>query len=161
MGAIAGAVRVLDEGLIEELGINSEEIDAIANREQAEIRRQEELFRGGQRPLELCNRSVILVDDGLAMGTTMAAAARFVERLNPARVTIAVPVGSLQARGRLLREADDVICLATPEPFIAVGRWYRDFGQVSDAEVQNLLAESRHLLRKALAAKDSQELVSI
>jgi len=143
MGAIAGPVRVLNESLIHELGIGGEEIDRIASRERTEIERRANLYRGGRPPLNLRGRSVILVDDGLAMGSTMSAAARFVASLQPSRVTIAVPVGSRQACARLLTEADDLVCLATPEPFVAVGRWYRDFSPVSDTQVQNLLAENR------------------
>lgn len=139
MGAIAGTVRVLDERLIEQLGIDNEAIDRIVRREQAEIKRREDLYRGARPPLELRGRTVVLVDDGLAMGTTMTAAARYVETLNPVAVVVAVPIGSRQACDRLTREADDVICLAAPEPFHAVGRWYNDFHQVTDAEVQNLL----------------------
>jgi len=144
MGAIAGHVRVLDERLIRELGIDNEGIDLIVSREQAEIKRREELYRGGRPPLELRGRTVVLVDDGLAMGSTMTAAARSVQTLNPAAVVVAVPIGSRQACERLTREADDVVCLAAPEPFFAVGRWYNDFHQVSDTEVQS------HLFRNAL-----------
>ena len=143
MGAIAGGVRVLDEYTVTQLGISSEAIDGVAAREEAEIKRREELYRRGRDPLELAGRAVILADDGLATGSTMAAAARSVARLNPARVIVAIPVGSRDACARLLHEVDDVVCLATPEPFIAVGRWYHNFDQTSDAEVENLLAKNR------------------
>jgi putative phosphoribosyl transferase len=150
MGAISGSVRVLDERLIQELGIDNQGIEMIVRREQAEIKRREALYRTGRPPLEFRGRAVVLVDDGLAMGSTMTAATRYVQTLNPAAVVVAVPLGSRQACERLTREADDVVCLAAPEPFFAVGRWYSDFHQVSDTEVRNLLAESRHLLRKAM-----------
>ena len=143
MGAIAGGVRVLDERMITELGISSEAIDRVAELEEAEIKRRETLYRRGKKPLELSERAVILVDDGLATGSTMSAAARCVARLRPARLIIAIPVGSRDACARLLKEADDVLCLATPEPFIAVGRWYQHFEQTSDAEVESLLAKNR------------------
>lgn len=146
MGAISGTVRVLDERLIQELGIDNQGIEMIVRREQAEIKRREALYRPGRPPLELRGRAVVLVDDGLAMGSTMTAATRYVQTLNPAAVVVAVPIGSRHACERLTREADDVVCLAAPDPFFAVGRWYRDFHQVSDTEVRNLLAESRHLL---------------
>ena len=155
MGAIAGPVRVLDEQLIQELGIAKEEVDAIVSREQAEVKRREELYRAGRPPLELRGRSVILVDDGIAMGSTMTAAARYVKSLNPAEVIIAVPIGSRQACLRLIGEVDDLVCLTAPEPFYAVGQWYRDFHPVSDIEVQNLLAESRHMLKVAKDTHDS------
>jgi len=144
MGAIAEGVRVLDEQMIGELGISGPEIDLVAEREQAEIRRRESLYRHGKQALDLAGRSVILVDDGLATGSTMSAAARSVARLRPAGVTIAVPVGSREACTCLLREADELVCLARPEPFVAVGRWYRNFAQTSDAEVVHLLAKNRH-----------------
>jgi predicted phosphoribosyltransferase len=155
MGAIAGPVRVLDEQLIEELGIDHEEVDAIVRREQAEIKRREEIYRAGKPPLELRGRFAILVDDGIAMGSTMTAAVRFVQSLNPAGVIIAVPIGSRHACLRLAKEVDDLVCLTAPEPFYAVGQWYRDFHPVSDIEVQNLLAESRHLLKVAKDTHDS------
>jgi predicted phosphoribosyltransferase len=144
MGAIAGPVRILDERLIGELGISDREIENIAAQEQAEIRRRQDLYRGGRPPLDVAGRTVILVDDGLATGSTMSAAARCVEKLTPARVIVAAPVGSRTACVRLAREADDLVCLATPEPFIAVGDWYRNFAQTSDAEVRHLLARNRH-----------------
>jgi len=158
MGAIAGPVRVLDEQLIEELGIDNEAVDAIVSREQAEMKRREEIYRGASPPLDLRGRFVILVDDGFAMGSTMTAAVRYVQSFNPAQVIIAVPIGSRHACLRLAKEADDLVCLTAPEPFYAVGQWYRDFHPVSDIEVQNLLAESRHLLK---VAKDSHDSVCV
>jgi len=155
MGAIAGPVRVLDEHLIEELGIDHEVVDAVVRREQIEVRRREEIYRGGRPPRELRGRSVILVDDGIAMGSTMTAAVRYVQSLDPAKVIVAVPIGSRPACLRLAKEVDDLVCLTAPEPFYAVGQWYRDFHPVSDIEVQNLLAESRHLLRVAKDTHDS------
>jgi putative phosphoribosyl transferase len=144
MGAIAGPVRVLDERLIREFDIEDEAIDRIVRREQEEAKRREELYRGGRPPLKIRGRSVILVDDGVAMGSTMTAAARYVRSFNPALSIIAVPIGSRQACLRLTSEADDVVCLTAPEPFYAVGQWYQDFRPVSDTEVQNFLAECRH-----------------
>jgi predicted phosphoribosyltransferase len=153
MGAIAGTARVLNEQLIQQLGISNEHIDFIISREQEESKRREELYRGGRPPLDLRKRSVILVDDGLATGSTMLAAARYVRSLEPARVNVAVPVGSRQACAHLRTEADEVICLAMPTPFFGVGQWYRDFRQVSDAEVQNLLRKSTTLAPEAAVAR--------
>lgn len=144
MGAIAGTARVLDRRMIVELGIADEDIEETIGREQAEMRRREHLYRGGRPPLDLQGRTAILVDDGLATGSTMRAAVEHARSLKAAKIIVAVPVGSGQACARLRREADEVVCLATPEFFYAVGEWYRDFQQVSDAEVQNLLTESRH-----------------
>ena len=107
------------------------------------MRRREDLYRSRSRPAPALNgKSVIIVDDGLATGSTMVAAVRHVRGLKPARVIIGVPVGSRQACNRLRPEVDGLVCLATPEAFFAVADWYRNFGQVSDAEVQTLLAES-------------------
>jgi predicted phosphoribosyltransferase len=149
MGAIAGRVRLLDEQLVRELGVDDDGVEVIVNREQAEIDRQEEIYRDGRAPPDLRGRYIVLVDDGIAMGSTMMAAARYVRSMNPAKVVIAVPVGSRQACMRLMPEVDDLVCLAVPEPFQAVGRWYRNFHQVSDSEVQALLAESLQLSTKA------------
>lgn len=152
MGAIAGGVSILDEAMIRQLGISAGDIEETIANEQAELTRREELYRGAKPALELRGHTAILVDDGLATGSTMMAAVRHVRGLHPARVIVAVPVGSKDACDRLRREVDDLICLATPERFFAVGEWYRDFEQVSDGEVQHLLTESRQQLRKHLAS---------
>jgi putative phosphoribosyl transferase len=152
MGAIAGGVRILDDRLIRRLGISDDEVEEILAREQAEMMRREELFRGGKPALRPHGQSAIIVDDGLATGSTMLAAVRHVRSLEPARVIVAVPVGSREACYRLRREADaadELVCLATPDAFFAVGEWYSDFRQVGDAEVRNLLAESRKRLGRA------------
>jgi putative phosphoribosyl transferase len=132
MGAIAGGTRILDTHIIRQLGISAQDIDDTIAREQAEMRRCENLYRAGKTALDLKSKSVIIVDDGLATGTTMLAAVRHVRGLEPARMIIGVPVGSKQACARLRFEVDDLVCLATPEHFIAVGPCYRDFEQVSD-----------------------------
>jgi putative phosphoribosyl transferase len=142
MGAIAGTARILDGRMIRELGISDEDVEEIVAREQAEMRRREELYRESEPALDLHGKSAILVDDGLATGSTMMAAVRHARSLHAASVVIAIPVGSRQACDRLRREADDLICLSIPEAFFAVGEWYRDFAQVSDSEVQNLLRQN-------------------
>jgi predicted phosphoribosyltransferase len=152
MGAIAGATRVLDDRMIQELGIADEEVEDIIAREQAEMTRRENLYRGGRPALDLHGRPAILIDDGLATGSTMLAAVRHARSLKPAKVIVGVPVGSTYACDHLRREVDELVCLAIPEYFFAVGEWYRDFQQVSDLEVQNLLAESCRRLRTHLAA---------
>ncbi len=144
MGAIAGTARILDDRMIRELAVPEEDVEEIVGRERAEMSRRQHLYRGGKPALDLHNQTAILVDDGLATGSTMLAAVDHARSLQAANVVVAVPVGSAQACGRLRREADDVVCLATPERFYAVGEWYRDFRQVSDTEVQHLLAESQH-----------------
>jgi len=141
MGAIAsGGVRVLDQQLIRMEGISQEDIEAIATREEQEAERREQLYRAGRPSLELLNRTVILVDDGLATGSTMLAAVKCVKSLEPSAVIVAVPVASRQAREHLRHEADECVSLAIPDAFGAVGEWYQDFRQTSDAEVWELLS---------------------
>ncbi len=144
MGAIAGSARILDQRMIRELGISDKDVEEIIAREQAEMVRREDLYRGGKPALDLRGQTAILVDDGLATGSTMLAAVHHAHALRAAHVVVAVPIGSAQACGRVRRDADELVCLATPEIFYAVGEWYRDFQQVSDTEVQHLLEESRH-----------------
>lgn len=141
MGAIAsGGVRVLDQQLIRTEGISQEDVEAVAAREEQEAERRERLFRAGRPALELRNRTVILVDDGLATGSTMRAGVECVKSLGPSAVIVAVPVASRQACAHLRDAADECVCLAVPQPFGAVGEWYRDFRQTSDAEVRELLS---------------------
>jgi predicted phosphoribosyltransferase len=140
MGAIAsGGVRVLDQELIRQERISQKDVEAIAAREQLEAERRERLYRASRPPLELRDRTVILVDDGLATGSTMMAAVQCVKSLQPSAVIVAVPVASRQAYAYLRHAADECVCLAVPEPFGAVGEWYEDFRQTSDAEVRDLL----------------------
>jgi putative phosphoribosyl transferase len=140
MGAIApGGVEVLNQDLIDELRIPSASVDAIAASERKELERRDQIFRGG-RPLPvLAGKTVILIDDGLATGATMEAAVTALRKLNPAQIVVAVPVGARETCDRLARLADQVICLATPAPFNAVGLWYEDFSQTTDEEVKHLL----------------------
>jgi predicted phosphoribosyltransferase len=155
MGAIAASAQVRDSRVIRQLAISDAEVEEVVAREQAELRRREDLYRGGAPPSPLNGRTVILIDDGLATGSTMLVAVRHVRAMNPARVIVGVPVGSVEACERLRRESDSVICLATPDPFGAVGAWYRDFAQVGDTEVQDLLTQSRERMRlhpKSLSA---------
>ncbi|HXF98485.1 MAG TPA: phosphoribosyltransferase [Gaiellaceae bacterium] len=144
MGAIAsGGVRVLNEAVVEALGIGEETIARAAAAAAEELERKERAYRGERGPLDLAGRTVILVDDGLATGSTMRAAVRAVRALGPERVVVAVPIASVQACASLRREADEVVCLRTPEPFDAVGLWYEDFTQTPDAEVRDLLEQAR------------------
>lgn len=152
MGAIAGTAQILDDRMIRQLGISDDEVADIVTREQTALRRREELYRGGEPALDLHGKSVILIDDGLATGSTLLAAVSYVQSLEPEGVTIGVPVGSREACNRLRNKVNDLVCLAIPEPLVAVGKWYQDFQQVSDNEVKNLLVESRHLVRKHLKA---------
>src|SRR3989440_8908914 len=140
MGAVAtGGVRVLNDQLVEQLGIPDQMIDAVAARERQELARRERLYRGGRPPPDVRGRRVILVDDGLAIGATMRAAVMALRQLQPARIVVAVPTASPETCEELKAEADDVVCAITPEPFLAVGHWYEDFSQTTDEEVRDLL----------------------
>jgi predicted phosphoribosyltransferase len=144
MGAIAeGGVEVLSEALIASLGIPRPRIAETAAQERAELERRERLYRGSRSRLEVRDRTVILIDDGLATGATMEAAIVALRAGQPARIIVAAPVGARDTCERLGRVADEVVCLAMPEPFRAVGLWYEDFAQTTDEEVQALLAGNR------------------
>jgi putative phosphoribosyl transferase len=140
MGAIAsGGVLVLDEGVLRWLGISEEQVQRALARELDELRRREAAYRDGRPLPDLKSKTVILVDDGLATGASMQAAARAVRRHEPARIVIAVPVASRATCDQFRDDVDEVVCAVTPEPFYAVGNWYEDFSQTSDEEVQELL----------------------
>jgi putative phosphoribosyl transferase len=145
MGAIAGNARTLNESMLAQLEISPDEVEEVIIREQAEMMRREKLYRGGQPAPDLSDRTAILVDDGLATGSTMHAAVRHARSLKASKIIAAAPVGSRDACDYLRKEADDVVCLVIPDFFCAVGEWYRDFRQVGDDEVRNLLHESREL----------------
>ncbi len=143
MGAIAsGEVRVVNDDVVAMLGIPEADLESVAERERLELRRREAVYRDDRPAPEVRGRSIILVDDGLATGSTMRAAARAVRAVGPATVTVAVPVAAAEICQALRREVDRVVCLATPEPFQAVGLWYADFSETSDAEVRELLARA-------------------
>lgn len=139
MGAIAGSTRVLEPRVMREFGISDEQLEAVIAKETQEMERRQKLYRSGLAALDPAGRTVVLVDDGLATGSTMVAAARHIRSARPKKLIVAVPVGSSQACSRLRKEADECVCLALPEPFFAVGEWYTDFRQVSDAQVQAIL----------------------
>jgi predicted phosphoribosyltransferase len=144
MGAIAsGGVVVINEEVVRRLDIPEGVIDAIAAEERLELDRRAEAYRGGRPAPNLRGKMVVLVDDGLATGSTMRAAVAAVRQLGPAAVVVAVPVGAPETCDEFRRVADDVVCAATPEPFFAVGSWYQDFAQTTDDEVRELLARSR------------------
>lgn len=140
MGAIAsGGVQVLHDEVVRALRIPEVAIARVVAREQAELARRERDYRGGRPAPVLGGRTVLLVDDGLATGASMEAALAAVQRAHPARVVVAVPVAPSETVERLRAMADAVVCVATPEPFEAVGCWYRDFPQTTDDEVRALL----------------------
>jgi putative phosphoribosyl transferase len=140
MGALAsGGVRVLNADVIQSLGISTEVIEAVTAREAEELARRERAYRGDRPPAEVAGRLVILVDDGLATGATMRAAATALRDRGPSRIVVAVPVGAPDACEALGRVVDDTICLLRPVWFSAVGAWYDDFSPTTDAEVRELL----------------------
>ena len=140
-GAIAeGGVRVIDAATVRECGLKASEIEAMVEKAQAEIERRSQLFRGSRKASAVRGRTVLLVDDGIATGSTMLAAVRALRASGAKKIVVAVPVGPRSTCKELEAEADQVVCLETPEPFYAVGSWYEDFTQVEDQEVQQILA---------------------
>jgi predicted phosphoribosyltransferase len=140
MGAIAsGGVIVLDRAVIQGLGIPSSAVEAAIAREQAELARREQLYRGGRPPLDVTGKTAILIDDGLATGSTMRAAVAGLRERGAQRIVVGVPIASPETCQELSGEVDDIVCAATPEPFVAVGLWYENFEQTSDEEVRQLL----------------------
>lgn len=145
MGAIAsGGMRVLNEELVQRLRIPMSAIEAITREEEQELLRSERAYRGNREPAQIEGRTVILVDDGLATGSSMRAAVRALRQKNPAYLTVAVPIGSKETCDHFRTEVDEVICGETPEPFFAVGTWYANFLPITDDEVKNILNHAAH-----------------
>ncbi len=139
-GAVAsGGVRILNDGIVRSAGIDEGAIEAASAAQRRELERLERDLRGGRALFDVRGRTVILVDDGLATGATMLAAVSAARSLGPVRVIAAVPVGSAEACEKVSASADELVCLAAPDPFFAVGAWYFDFTQTTDAEVHELL----------------------
>lgn len=146
MGAIAsGGVRVLNPTVIQSLRISADEIERAARREEHELRRRELSCRGDRPPLDIEGRIAILVDDGLATGSSMRAAVEAARKLAPARIVVAVPVSPPSTAREMRRIADGVVCVVTPEPFYSVGQFYEEFDQTTDEEVRELLRRSAAL----------------
>jgi putative phosphoribosyl transferase len=146
MGAVAsGGVRVIDEEVVHGLGLNEAAVERVAARELIELRRREQSYRGERPEPRIAGRTVILIDDGLATGSSMRAAVRALRARNPAGIVVAVPIAARQTCAAFEADVDEVVCALTPEPFHAVGLWYEDFGQTTDEEVQELLERSRRI----------------
>ena len=144
IGAIGeGGVRVVNEQLVRNLGLEARDIDRIAAREERELRRRVSAYRGGHEALAVEDKIVLLVDDGVATGATMRAGLQALKAAGAARVIAASPVGAADSVAALEDDADEVVVLQTPEWFSAVGQWYEDFGQTTDNEVRGILAENR------------------
>ncbi|WP_447987427.1 phosphoribosyltransferase [Nitrospira sp. Nam74] len=140
MGAIAsGGVQVVNEDVVRHLGLTPGILASVAAIEQQELARREHAYRGERSPVPVEGRTVILVDDGLATGSTMRAAVAALRRRDPARIVVAVPVAALETCEDLKREVDDIVCAMTPTPFYGVGEWYEEFDQTRDEEVRDLL----------------------
>jgi predicted phosphoribosyltransferase len=144
MGAIAeGGVEVLSHDLIRHLGIPPATVQQVAGRERLEMERRDVRYRGGRSLPALRGRTVLVIDDGLATGSTMEAAIHALRKHSAARIVVAAPVGARETCERLRAVADEVVCASTPEPFDAVGRWYEEFSQTTDEEVVHLLSARR------------------
>lgn len=145
MGAVAsGGVRVLNRDIIRMLSIPEEVINIVVKQELKELQRREELYRGNRPTPEVRERTILLIDDGLATGASMRAAIAGLRAQDPARIVVAVPAAAPEVQEALRTEVDEIVCAITPEPFYGVGRWYEDFSQVTDEEVRILLEEANH-----------------
>lgn len=142
LGAIAPGVRVLDERMLQTLRVSEEYLEAEVEAQEAEIRRRSEAYRRGRPQADLTGKVAVVVDDGIATGGTAIAAVRWARAQGATRVVLAIPVAPRDAVQRLSEEADEVVCLETPEPFYAVGQWYGDFPQTTDRQVIRLLDRS-------------------
>ena len=143
MGAIAsGGVRVFNGEVVNALQISDEVIDAVSAEELIELQRREKAYRADRPPLELEGKTVIVVDDGIATGSTMLAAVSALRQLNAARIVVATPVIAKSTYSEIQRAADEVAAVLVPEHFYAVGQWYEDFSQTSDEEVRELLGQA-------------------
>jgi predicted phosphoribosyltransferase len=150
MGAIAsGGVRVLNEEAFRDYPVPMHLVDAAVQREMVELERREKSYRGSRPHPDLRNKTVVVVDDGLATGSTMRAAVRALRQMNPRAIVVAVPVAARQTCNEFRAEVDDILCLRTPEPFQAVGLWYENFDQTSDDEVHELLDRASSLTQAA------------
>jgi predicted phosphoribosyltransferase len=158
MGAIAsGGVRVLNEDVVRALGISEDVVATVVAEELQELKRRERAYRGDRPAPDVRGKTVVLVDDGLATGSTMRAAVAALRRQGPARIVVAVPVGAPETCAEFQEEADEAVCAQTPDPFYAVGLWYRDFSQTTDDEVRELLeqaAEERAPARRERPASE-------
>lgn len=154
MGAIAsGDVIVMNEGIVRQLGIEQQAVDREIEQERQELRRRERVYRGDRAPYPIAEQTVILVDDGIATGATMRAAVAAIKQQNPAWLVVAVPTAAADTYRTIAREVDQIVCLATPEPYFAVGNWYRIFDQTPDSDVCKLLqqaADAHHSRLKSL-----------
>jgi putative phosphoribosyl transferase len=155
MGAIAsGGLRVLNDDIVGALNIPEAVVVAVARRERAELERRERAYRGDRPPLDVHGKTVILVDDGLATGSSMRAAVAGLRARQPAQIVVAVPTAAPETCEAFENEVDEVVCAVTPQPFFGVGMWYEDFSQTSDEEVRRLLEEASQTVQRNYGSKD-------
>ena len=153
-GAIAsGGIRILDRNTVAALGLTGLDIERVTREEQQELDRRERAYRGARPPLDLNGLTIILVDDGIATGSSMRAAIRALRQMKPAVLVVATPVAPRATCERLRPEVDELVCLETPEPFYGVGQFYDDFSQVSDEEVKRLLEKASRQLSEQQGAQ--------
>ena len=152
MGAIAtGEVRVLNKPVVEDLQISEEEIESETRKEKEELKRRERLYRSGRAPLDVSKRTILLIDDGIATGSTIKAAVAALKKQKAGRIVIGVPVAPFSTIEELKKEVDEVVCISTPEFFYAISLWYDEFPQTSDEQVRELL-EKAELKEQVVAA---------
>jgi len=155
MGAIAtGGVRVLNEDVVNYLGIPARVIDAVAEKELKELERRERSYRGDRPEPNVREKTIILVDDGLATGSTMRAAVAALRQQQPKKIIVAVPVSAPQTCDEYRMGVDEIVCGYTPEPFFGVGQWYVDFSQTTDEEVRELLADAERAYKRGQKAQE-------
>ena len=141
MGAVAsGGVRVINDDVVRQAGVPASVLDEVTARERVAVEARERLYRGDRSPPLLRGRDIVLVDDGLATGATMRAAVEAVRLHHPSRVVVAVPVAPAETVAAFARDGVEIVCVEAPDSFVAVGSWYRDFGQISDEEVVRLIS---------------------
>jgi putative phosphoribosyl transferase len=154
MGAIAsGGVRILNHDLISSLGITQEQLAETIQQQETELQRREQLYRGVRGSVPIKGKIVIVVDDGIATGSSMLAAIDALRALGPSKIVVAVPVAPAQARSQIMAVADELVCASTPEGFFAIGQFYEHFPQTEDAEIRELLNLAHH----AASANKSEE----
>jgi putative phosphoribosyl transferase len=145
MGAIAsGGIRVVNQSVLDQVQISQRVFDSVTANELRELERRERLYRGQHSSIEVTGKNVLLIDDGLATGTSMRAAIDALKKKNPAKIIVAVPVSPSDTYQEIKALVDDIVCVLTPYPFYSVGHWYEDFPQTSDQEVTSLLKQSYH-----------------
>lgn len=143
IGAIAsGGIRILNEDIVHALSVDPGVIDRVTEREMEELQRRQQQYRGDRAAIEVRDRTVILIDDGLATGASMLAAVQALRTRSPARIIVAVPAAAPQAIDLLQKKVDRIVCVMAPDPFEGVGKWYEDFSQTTDEEVRMILEKS-------------------